>query len=60
MIPSATCLMSLLHLSHRLKLTGGFSVSGVVRGLPTRVDLLSLTNGSIMAEVAAFRVAISF
>ena len=59
MIPSATCLMSLLHLSHRFKLTGGFSVSGVVSGLPTRVDLLSLTNGRIMAEVDAFRVAMS-
>ena len=36
MIPSATCLMSKLHLSHRLRLTGGLSSSGVVKGLPPR------------------------
>ena len=60
-IPSATCLMSLLHLSHKLKLTGGLlSISGVVSGLPTREDLCSLTNGKIMAEVDAFLVGISF
>ena len=60
MIPSATCLMSLLHLSHKFKLTGGLSISGVVSGLPANEDLFSLTNGKIMAEVDAFRVNISF
>ena len=60
MMPSATCLMSLLHLSHKFRLTGGLSISGVVSGLPTNDVLVSLTNGKIMAEVDAFRVNISF
>ena len=34
MMPAATCWMSLSHLSHRLRLTAGFSVSGVESGLP--------------------------
>lgn len=51
MMPSATILMSLLHLSQRFRLTGGFSVSGVVNGLP-------LTSGTmIMADVDTFLVA---
>ena len=34
MMPAATCWMSLSHLSHRFRLTAGFSVSGVESGLP--------------------------
>ena len=34
MMPAATWWMSLSHLSHRLRLTAGFSVSGVESGLP--------------------------
>ena len=57
-IPSATCLMSLLHLSHKFRLTGGLSVSGVVSGLPIIEGLLSPVNGNIIAEVEAFLVGI--
>ena len=53
MIPSATCLMSRLHLSHRLRLTGGLSSSGVVKGLPPRAlaPWSVVVTGRIIAEV---------
>ena len=57
-MPSATCLISLLHLSHKFRFTGGLSVSGVVRGLPVNDGLVS--KGKIMAEVEAFLIGISF
>ena len=57
-MPSATCLISLLHLSHKLRFTGGLSVSGVVRGLPPNDGLLS--NGKTIADVDAFLIGISF
>ena len=50
MIPSATFRMSLSHLSHKLRFTGGRSVSGVDNGLPGDKILVS---GSVIAEVEA-------
>ena len=55
-MPSATCLMSRLHLSQRLSLVVGCSVSGVVKGLPWAGRFL-LTNGKTMAEVEAVLVS---
>jgi len=60
MIPSATCLISLQHLSHKFRFTGGLSVSGVVRGLPANDGLVSLPSGKIIAEVDTFFIGISF
>lgn len=59
-IPSATCLISLQHLSHKFRFTGGLSVSGVVRGLPANDGLVSEARGKIIAEVDAFFMGISF
>merc|ERR1719264_49904 len=52
-MPAATLRMSLSHLSQRLRLTGGLSVSGVVRGLPGagRPEVSLPARGRIMVEV---------
>ena len=57
MMPAATWWISLSHLSHRLRLTGGLlSDSGVASGLPgAGRDLL--VRGRIMAEVPTSLVA---
>merc|ERR1719410_1146031 len=58
-MPAATLWMSLSHLSQRLRFTGGFSVSGVVSGLPGagRPEVSLPARGRIMAEVPTDLVA---